>query len=278
MNIGEAMTATRKKLTGHPDIENPSLESEVMLRYVLNVGRAHLHSRPESELKFEDLERLDGWIERRLKGEPLAYIVGWREFFGRYFKVDGRVLIPRPETELLVDAAIAFYRDNKVKTAADIGTGSGAVAISLHFSLPGIKVYASDISPDALDVARMNADTYKAGGITFLRGDLLEPLPEAVDIIIANLPYVRREDMAQVNTLPYEPELALDGGESGLEKIKQLCYQLPGKINPGGCVFLEIGLGQSGELTAFIKGLFPKAKVEVLKDLALIDRVVKIVF
>jgi release factor glutamine methyltransferase len=278
LDIAEALCAARKKLSGHPDVDNPSLESEVLLRYILDVERAHLHTHPKHLISGENENTLNEWISRRLRGEPLAYIIGCREFFGRYFKVDKRVLIPRPETELLVETAIAFASESKVNTAAEIGTGSGAVAVSLIHSLPKIKLYATDISEDALEAARFNAATHSVSErIVFLQGNLLEPLPEAVDLLIANLPYVNQEDMPEVNTYNYEPALALNGGEGGLIKIKQLCRQLDGKINPEGCVLLEIGLGQGEMLKEYILSLYPQAEINFLQDLAGIDRAIKVI-
>jgi release factor glutamine methyltransferase len=215
-------------------------------------------------------------IERRLQGEPLAYIIQRREFFSLDFYVDRRVLIPRPESELLVEEALKLASNYSEPVLADVGTGSGCIAISLAANLPGGKVYASDISQAALEVACINSHKHGVREkVNLLLGDLLEPLPEAVDILIANLPYVASADARRMPSARFEPRLALDGGKEGLDQLRRFNQQLKGKLRAGGTVLQEVGLGQSAQVASWLKGEFPSATIAVLKDLAGIDRMVK---
>jgi release factor glutamine methyltransferase len=211
-------------------------------------------------------------VQRRLSGEPAAYITGCREFYGLDFSVNRHVLIPRPESELLVEKALELAADYQKPRIADIGTGSGAIAISLAVNLPQAMIYAIDISPDALEVASSNCRRHGvADRVRLICGDILQPLDEPLDIITANLPYVHPDDIA--DTCP-EPSLALDGGVDGLDKIKRLVYQVDGKLNPGGSLLLEIGLGQAQPVSDMLRCVFPAARLDIIPDLAGIERVV----
>jgi release factor glutamine methyltransferase len=272
MNCGQALAQARLIFTDC-SVEEPFLEGEILLRHALGIDRATLFATLNEELPPVQEELFLHLVERRRLGEPSAYITGHREFFGLDFKVDRRVLIPRPETELLVERAIDLYRRNKYYTIADIGTGSGCIAVSLARHLNDVHVYAVDISADALAVAVQNSIRYNIQDkITFIEGDLLEPLPGPVDIIVANMPYVRKEDM----NLKSEPELALNGGIEGLDKINDLCRQAPGKIKPGGRLLLEIGQGQAISIKAILHKVFPDGVVDIYKDLAGIDRMASV--
>ena len=252
-----------------------ALESGVLMAHTLKMDRVQLFLDPKRRLTPEQFDRFQGFIERRLKGEPMAYIVGRREFYGLDFYVDSNVLIPRPETELLVEKALNIAKHRSITTIADIGTGSGAIAISLALQLPNTKIYATDISAAALKVAAVNCGKHGvADKVCLLEGDLLEPLPEPVDLIVANLPYVRQSDLAGVNTHGFEPELALDGGADGLDLIRHLIAQLLGKLNTNGDLLLEVGAGQAKAVTVLLKNAFPSARIETFKDLAKIERVV----
>lgn len=273
MTLAEALSHAGKLLSG---IEDAGLESEVLLRHLLSISRTELclslHDKlsPEQEKEFRCL------VDRRLSGEPAAYIVKNREFYGLDFYVDSRVLIPRPDTEILVEKAIEHARNRRKCTIADIGTGSGAIAIALAANLPQVKIYASDISAPALAVARYNCRRHGVTGqIELIHGDLLDVLPEAVDLIVANLPYVREPEVPQVSE-GFEPELALNGGAEGLDKLFQICRQAPEKLHPDGCLMLEIGLGQKDAVTSLLYELFPSAVIEVIPDLRGIDRVVSL--
>lgn len=272
MNCGQALTRARKTLE-ECGIDNSSLEAEILLRHILGISRAVLLSGLEKELSSTQSEKLANLIERRKWGEPSAYITGHREFYGLDFKVDRRVLIPRPETELLVEKALEYSRKYKVSKVADIGTGSGCIAISIASKLPAIKIYAIDVSLPALEAAEENCIALNLKKrIEFLWGDLLKPLPEPVDMIIANLPYVRK---TEVNS-EFEPAQALNGGEDGLDTIRNLVPQITGKLKPRGIVLLEIGMGQADAVTTILHNVFPKCEIEIDKDLAGIERIVSL--
>jgi release factor glutamine methyltransferase len=210
-------------------------------------------------------------LERRLSGEPSAYITGHREFYGLDFRVNPSVLIPRPESELLVETALDIAKNRPLSIIADIGTGSGAIAISLALGLPRAKIYATDISAAALEVALANCRQHGVSGrVRLLEGNLLEPLPEPVDIIVANLPYVSQSELAP----RFEPPLALDGGTDGTKIIEQLCQQVGGKLKAGGWLLLEIGQGQRATVVAILHNIFPEGEIEVIPDLGGIERLV----
>ncbi len=274
MTVRQTLSRARQVLAAH-HVDDSPLESEVLLRYALCISRVELYSDLDRRLTAEEERKFWQLAERCLTGEPSAYITGHREFYGLDFRVDPGVLIPRPETELLVGKAIALVEERAVSTVADIGTGCGAIAISLAVNLPEVMVYATDLSEAALEVARWNCQEYGvADRVRFLEGDLLDPLPEPVDLIAANLPYVRERELSCVNTRGFEPSLALDGGRDGLEKIRRLCHQAKAKLNPGGSLLLEIGIGQKEAVVSLLRTLFPQASIEVTRDLSGIDRLV----
>jgi release factor glutamine methyltransferase len=259
------------------NVEDAGLEGELLLRHVLGIGRTQLYLDLENELGPAHDELFSQLIERRLQGEPSAYITGHREFFGLGFYVDRNVLIPRPESELLVEKALNLAGNRSVSTIAEIGTGCGAVAISLAKNLPGVKLYATDISAPALEVARYNCRKHGVTEIIhLLEGDMLDPLPEPVDMIIANMPYVREGELSLAGPLSFEPVLALDGGPDGVSKIISLCHQAGNKLNLGGYLLLEIGQRQSCAVTGILHKVFPFAEIEVIPDFAGIERVVSL--
>ncbi len=274
MNCQEALSRARGILADN-DIEDASLEGELLLRHVLGVSRTRFYSDLNHELSAAHEGVLGNLVERRLQGEPSAYITGRREFYGLDFHVDRNVLIPRPESELLVEKAIGLAQDRRIATIADIGTGCGAIAISLACNLPRIKIYATDISASALAVARLNCQRH---GVTdrvcLLPGDMLDPLPERVDMIIANLPYVRESELPRTGPLSFEPVLALNGGADGVAAIGRLCHQAGGKLVSGGCLLLEIGQGQGKTVAALLHEDFPSSRIEVTRDFGGIERVV----
>jgi len=274
MTLRQALRWARKALANH-NIEDSRLESELLLRHVLGVSQVRLYQDLNRQLGAKEGADFEQLVKRRLGGEPIAYITGHREFYGADFYIDRHVLIPRPESELLVERALKHAQRYSASTIADIGTGSGAIAISLALGLPQAKIYAIDISAPALEVARLNCQKHGvAGRIYLLQGDMLDPLPEPVDLIIANLPYVRELEVSQMGLASFEPRLALNGGRDGLEKIRRLCRGVSDKLQPGGCLLLEIGEGQDEAVTSFLRRLFPSAKIEIIPDLSGIDRVV----
>jgi release factor glutamine methyltransferase len=256
------------------NIEDTPLECELLLRHVLGINRPQLYQDLDYELSPKQEEAFRQLLQRRLSGEPAAYITGHREFYGLDFYVDPRVLIPRPESELLVEEAMSLAQNHFLSAIAEVGTGSGAIAISLALNLPEAKIYATDISAPALEVARRNCQKHGViDRVYLLHGNMLDPLPEPVNLIIANLPYVRESELAGVR---FEPRLALDGGSDGVGKIRRLCRQAGGKLRPGGFLLLEIGQGQGKEVTTLLNGLYPHGKIELMPDLSGIERVVSL--
>jgi release factor glutamine methyltransferase len=310
VTIKQARHQASKNLAAHA-IEDAPLEAELLLMHLLGIDRAHLYVRLEDKLSSHEEQALDQLIDRRLSHEPLAYIIGHREFYGQDFYVAPGVLIPRAESELLVEEALDFVeshfsdkthrsqRDEKVETSgkelptehksptvekygkiAEIGTGSGAIAISLALRLPRAIVYATDISPRALEIARVNCEKHGVQDrVQLLEGDLLNPIPEPVDIIIANLPYIRDEELGKLSAeiRMYEPVVALAGGRDGLDKVRQLLVDAPQKLRPEGIVLLEIGPAQGQALTSWVRCLFPGAGIETITDLSGVARVLKVV-
>ncbi len=276
MTIRQALSRAKKILTDH-NIEDASLECELLLRHTLEIDRVQLYQDLNRELTPQQEASFWQLMERRLKGEPTAYIIGHREFYGLDFYIDSGVLIPRPETELLVEKALELTETRLLYNIAEVGTGCGAIAISLALNLPKVKIYATDISPAALKVASVNCHKHRvADRICLLQGDMLDPLPEPVNLIIANLPYVRKTELPQVNSAVAEPFVALNGGVDGLDKIRQLCNQASNKLLPQGCLLLEIGQGQRKAIVTFLKNLFPLSEIEVIPDLSGIDRIVSL--
>ena len=273
---------TLKQVLGHAreilaanNIEDAPLECELLLRHTLKSSRVELYLDLNNELNPEQEETFRHLIRRRLNGEPTAYISGHREFYGTDFYVDSSVLIPRPESELLVEKAIVLVQNHTIATIAEIGTGCGAIAISLALNLPQVKIYATDISAPALKVALFNCQKQGlVNRICLLQGDMLDPLPEPVNLIVANLPYVKE---AEIDTGNFEPPLALNGGSDGLDKIRQLCRQLSDKLLPEGYLLLEVGQGQGKAVTTFLHSLYPAANIEVTPDLGGIERVVSLI-
>ena len=276
MTVKQALARAREVLVAD-SIEDAPLESELLLRHVLKRDRVQLYLALDQELSFEQDKKFWGLIKRCLGHEPTAYITGHREFYGLDFCVDSSVLIPRPESELLVEKALELDQNHTLSTVAEVGTGCGAIAISLAMSLPQARIYATDISACALKVALSNCQRHGVvNRICLLTGDMLDPLPEPVDLIVANLPYVREPELPRVNSADFEPRLALDGGADGLEKICRLCLQINDKLHPGGYLLLEIGEGQGRAVTTFLRSLFPSADIELTPDLGGIDRVVSL--
>ncbi|MFC1987099.1 peptide chain release factor N(5)-glutamine methyltransferase [Chloroflexota bacterium] len=276
MTVKQALSQAREILVAN-NFEESFLESELLLRHALEISRVELYQELNRELNLEQEKSFWSLIERRLNHEPAAYIMGRREFYGLDFYVNSSVLIPRPETELLVEKVLEIAQNRGMPTIAEVGTGCGAIAISLALSLPQARIYATDISTAAIQVAQINCHKHKVlNRICLLSGDMLDPLPEPVDLIVANLPYVRESELPQISTRNYEPSLALNGGPDGLEKIRRLCTRISDNLRPGGVLLLEIGQGQTKAVTTFLFSLLPLAEITVIPDLSGIDRVVSL--
>jgi release factor glutamine methyltransferase len=220
-------------------------------------------------------------IQRRIGHEPTAYITGHKEFFGIDFKVSPSTLIPRPDTELLVETAIELANTAFPQSCliADVGTGCGAIAIALAQHLPQAKFYATDISAAALEVAKGNCRKHRVSTrVRLLRGDLLEPLPEPVQLIVANLPYISEPELPELplEISMFEPQMALAGGTDGLMQIERLLSQASSKLSSSGAILLEIGYDQGSAVKSLAQKCFPTAKISVVTDLSGMDRVVRI--
>jgi release factor glutamine methyltransferase len=280
--LREALQSATQTLS-EAGIADASVEAELLLGHVLGVSKTQLYIEPERSLTSVETERLWYLVRRRLDHEPAAYILEHCEFYGIDFYIDYHTFIPRPETELLVEKAVELaqrisHRGKQI-TIADIGTGCGAIAISLALALPQAKIYATDISGSALQVAEENCRRHAVNGqVELLQGNLLEPLPQPVDMIVANLPYIRNCEFVDLSKeiRDYEPTMALAGGKDGLDKIQQILEQMPEKLSYGACFLLEIGQGQGGMVTSLIKSYFPQANIELISDLGGIERVVKV--
>jgi len=276
MTVKQVLARARGALSA-ASIEDAPFEAEILLRDTLKIDRVQLYLDFDRELSPEQQENYWLRIERRLNHEPAAYIVGHREFYGLDFYVDSSVLIPRPESELLVDKALELARNHTLSAIAEVGTGCGAIAISLALNLPQTSIYATDISTAALKVALRNCRRHSVENRVFLlAGDILDPLSGPVDLVVANLPYVRKSELTGISPLSREPRLALDGGPDGLQKIRRLCRQAGSKLRPGGVLLLEIGQGQAEAVTVFLHNVFPPAEIKLEPDLSGIERVVSL--
>jgi len=282
LTIAEAIYQAAQKLSG-AGIANARLDAEVLLSYILEKDRAWLITHNNDSLDNENHKLFEGAIERRSRREPLQYITGKQEFWGLEFTVTHDVLIPRPETELVVETAIKILRDTgKQATIVDLCTGSGCVAISLAKELTNARIFAVDTSSQALAVARENAQMHGVSArIRFLEGDLYAPLEELdirgrVDVITANPPYIRSDDlpMLQPEVRDYEPELALRAGPDGTEVQHRIVESAPGFLKKNGVLIMEMGMGQAGALRTMAENTGPYAAIETYKDLAGIERVI----
>jgi release factor glutamine methyltransferase len=274
MNAGQALKYTSSYLSSY-SVEDIHIEARTLLCHLLQISAAKLYAYPEHTLERRQIDNLEQLLKRRTSGEPLAYILGKREFFNLDFYVNRNVLIPRPETELLVNEAIKYCNvshDSKspVIQIADIGTGSGAIAVSLAVHLDNIKIYAVDISAEALNIARYNASCHEAAHkIEFIQGNLIENISEPLDLLCANLPYVNNLDLKSLpaSIINYEPSAALDGGMDGLEIIRRLLSTCLPKLKRQSCILLEIGYDQSSAIADMIKQLFGNARLTFHVDM-----------
>ena len=261
--------------------ETPALDADLLLCAALGVERAWLLAHLDDPLAEAAAAQFAGWLARAAAGEPIAYILGVRGFYDREFTVTPAVLIPRPETELLLEQALAWAKTHPLRLAADIGTGSGALAVTFAAHVPSAQVVAVDISPAALGVARANAERHGIGDrVLFLHGDLLAPLIERglrPDLVMANLPYIPSGDLPALAVTKHEPVLALDGGADGLGLVRRLLAQSAEICAPGALLLLEIGAGQGEAALAAVRAIWPAAEAAVLPDYAGHDRIVRVV-
>jgi len=274
LNIAHALQTAKKCLATVSD--SPASDAQFLLCAALAVGRAHLLAYPEQVLTPEQATRWEAWLARAAAGEPLPYIIGHRAFYDREFWVTPDVLIPRPETELLLEHALTAAAAFPAPVVVDVGTGSGALAVTLAAHVPAARVFAIDRSPAALAVAQRNAAA-QGVNVTFWAGDLLLPCIQnglRVDVVMANLPYIPSR---VVDTLPvsqWEPRAALDGGADGLDLVRRLLAQVPQACAPDAALFLEIGYDQGEAALTAAQAALPEANVRLWTDLAGLDRLV----
>ncbi|MDJ0779248.1 MAG: peptide chain release factor N(5)-glutamine methyltransferase [Gammaproteobacteria bacterium] len=229
-----------------PLSETPRLDAELLLAFCLGKTRAYLYTWPEQELEENTLAHFLSLVDERCKPTPVAYLLGWREFYAREFRATPAALVPRPETELLVEQALARLDPARRYGVLDLGTGSGIVAITLKLERPGIRVVATDIDPGSLELARDNARLLGAE-VEFIESDWYTQLPadQTFDLVVSNPPYVAAEHpFLRAGDLPAEPQHALTPGSSGLEAIATIVAQAPRFLEPGGEIVLEHGYDQ----------------------------------
>jgi release factor glutamine methyltransferase len=279
VTVRESWLQTRDRLEA-ADVVDAGLEAEVLLRHVLGIDRAEYFASLERPVALPEQDLADTLAERRVAGEPLAYIFGRREFYGHELGVGPGVLVPRQETELLVDVALEFVSTRNLRRPliADVGTGSGAIAIAVAKALPDATVYATDISHDALKIAEANVLAHDVqDAVHLLQGDLLEPLPGPVDIVVSNPPYLTTDELLGLSSeVRREPETALDGGCDGLSAISELMRQAAGLVQKPRLLAVEIAPSQLESVVLLAQGLFPDSQVTHLLDLAGLPRVVHV--
>ena len=263
-------------------LDSPRLDAEVLLAHCLTLSREQLLAARDLPIVPAAARRYATLIARRLQREPVAYITGKREFWSRDFAVTSDVLIPRPDTERLVEVSLlcaAQFPPSTLLRIADLCTGSGAVAVSLAGELPLAHIYATDISPEALQIARGNAAAHHVTErVQFSSGDLFDALPPGVtfDLIVGNPPYVRRDEISMLGpeVSRWEPRLALDGGIDGLEFYRRIAVAAPDYLAPRGALVLEIGADMASAVVALCAGTGPFREIAVHHDYAGKDRVV----
>ena len=271
-SAGQALEAARARLAAAS--KNPRRDAEVLLARVLGWDQAALLAHPERILSPAELAKYESFLTRRAASEPIQYITGEQEFFGLLFEVSPDVLIPRPETEHLVEAVLErVVREAKVRIV-DVGTGSGAVAVALAHALPRAQVTAVDLSPAALEVARRNAQRHGLSQrMTFLQSDLLAAIDGAeFDVVVSNPPYVAEGEVLEPQVSNYEPHSALYAGPTGLEIYERLIPQAGRVLRPQGWLMLEVGYGQQPAVEGLLRGW---NAVSFVRDLRGIPRVVQ---
>ncbi len=255
MTLLEVLQSTTAYFTNHK-IENPRLNAEQLLAHTLRLSRMDLYLEFERNLAENELGPLRDLVKRRGQGEPLQHLLGTVEFCGHTFAIDKRAMVPRPETEELVELLLAEISGQKSEIRIlDVGTGSGVIGLSLAVKFPQANVCAIDISEDALSLARENAAQLRLSErVRFQKSDLLENVSERFDLIVANLPYISMQDRHLLaREVLHDPEVALFGGSSGDELVRELIEQAPAHLEPGGLLALEIGLGQAEGLSHFLR-------------------------
>ncbi|MDH3974075.1 MAG: peptide chain release factor N(5)-glutamine methyltransferase [Deltaproteobacteria bacterium] len=268
---------------GEKGIDTPRLDGELLLAHSLKMDRTHLYMNFDKPLNEDELAAFRGLVKRRAAREPLQYITGHQEFWSMEFKVSPSVLIPRPETELLVEegakAVKASFPECSAPEILDVGSGSGALTAALAKAVNGAHVTGVDISPEAVSLARENVESNGlSSSVTILEGDLFAPVADKLfHLIVSNPPYIPRGDLQglQAEVSDFEPLSALDGGNDGLDFYRAIVHEAPQHLHPGGSFMVEHGEGQREAIAELFRNTGRFEAVESLKDLAGIDRVVK---
>lgn len=266
-----------KKLLSYADIESADIEASSLLAGSVGVDKLSIFTEPHKKVNDSLIEKYNDFLNRRINGEPYAYIAGIREFYSLEFNVNNDVLIPRPETELLVECALEKIPDDKDATLFDAGTGSGCIAVTLATFRDNLKVVGTDISIGAIKTAKVNSKlNYTEKNSNFINCDFLSVFkPGSADMIVSNPPYIKDSDYdeLQKEVRDYEPVVALLGGEDGLDHIRRLTLSARDLLRPGGWLIYEFGIGQSEEIfDLFSTNGF--SSIEIKKDLNGIDRVI----
>lgn len=273
----DLIRAAAARLAEH-GYDTPRLDAEVLLRHVLGIDRTRLFVRLREPVEAEQAAAFQALVMRRIVGEPVAYLTGVREFMGLPFVVGPGVLVPRPETELLVGWALGWLADRSGSTVADIGAGSGAIAVSIAHGTPAARVgriLAADVSAAALGYARRNAAAHAPGRVRLVRGDLVGWCGGGrIDLLLANLPYLTPAQLAGNRDLRAEPALALVSGADGLDAIRRLAADLPRVLAGNGAAVIELDPRQAPSVAGLVAGVLPGARVEIGRDLAGWDRFV----
>ena len=274
VTVSEALKHGRQALLSIS--ETPFLDTQLLLAYTLKRKKEWVLAHSEHPLSTSELTTFEEYLNRLVTGEALPYLLGSWEFYGRSFHVTADVLIPRPETELLIENALGFLRSNpKVRLCADIGTGSGCIAISLALEIPDLHVIAADVSPSAIEVAQENSKQHGVEDrVTLIVSDLLRPFDFHFGLICANLPYIPSQRLQRLAVAEREPNLALDGGMDGLAVIRRLARELPEWLAPGGRALLEVDSSHAHVLAGELTSMYSSVTTDVLKDLSGRDRVV----
>jgi len=256
-------------------VDAPRLTADLLLAYALGTQRVRLYMDMDRPLQKDELASFRALIERRVAGEPTAYLIGRQDFYGRTFAVDARVLVPRPETELLVEAVLQEVPKDAPARLAELCTGSGCIAATLGVERPNAQVFATDLSPDACAVARKNVEALGVQArVHVLEGDLLSPLPKDApfQVVVSNPPYIASGEIAGLSAeVRREPRMALDGGADGLDLVRRIAREAKGYLAPGGLLALEIGETQGAQVKALLEAE-GYGGVRVEKDLERRDR------
>jgi release factor glutamine methyltransferase len=276
--LAEWFATAIPQLAQNPAVDTPQLEAQLLGSFALAVPRAWLLAHTDLNLSPDQLAYLNELLNQRLNHVPLPYIIGSWEFYGLNFFVSPQVLIPRPETELLVSHAIDWLKQHpRRRTALEIGSGSGCISISLAVFLPDLQITSSDISRDALNISMRNARRHQVETqIAFLQSDLASAITGRFDLICANLPYIPTAKLAGLAVNRFEPRLALEGGADGLDLIRSFLVDCPRLIIPGGLLLFEIEAGQGETALLAARSIFPEENCQVIPDLAALPRLLSI--